>query len=255
MLLSISNEELVISDTLRVENSDIKIERNIAPPIGQRMLNYTVACFVLLVLLMPFGIIAVLIKSDSPGPVFFRQPRIGYRNQVFYIWKFRSMYADSSDLAGGRLTERNDPRMTLVGIAAGMVARRIAASVQRLCRRDGLGRTASACARSQGRQHAVCPGGARLSPPTSGAAGDQRLGSGQWLARRDHHDTSDRAASAPRSRIHRSSIAVVRLAYFVAYCRVLWFGTEIRRFRRFRGNPMNDMDGRFAEQAASWADD
>jgi hypothetical protein len=45
MSLFSSNEELVISDTRCLENSDIKIERNIAPSIGQRMLNYTVAGF------------------------------------------------------------------------------------------------------------------------------------------------------------------------------------------------------------------
>jgi polysaccharide biosynthesis protein PslA len=90
----------------------------------QRILNYTVAGFVLLVLLMPFGIIAMLIKFDSPGPIFFRQPRIGFRNQVFYIWKFRTMYADRSDVAGVRLTERNDPRVNPDwGMASRMVAR------------------------------------------------------------------------------------------------------------------------------------
>ncbi len=118
MSLSSSNEDVVPSDTLLLINDSVEIEppdHAIAPSIGQRMLNYTAASFVLLVLLIPFGIIAILIKFDSPGPVFFRQPRIGYRNQVFYIWKFRTMYADRSDLAGARLTERNDPRVTRVG--------------------------------------------------------------------------------------------------------------------------------------------
>jgi lipopolysaccharide/colanic/teichoic acid biosynthesis glycosyltransferase len=118
MSLSSSNEDGLTSDTLLFVNHDVAIEQPdiaIAPSIGQHMLNYTVACFVLLVLLIPFAIFAILIKFDSPGPVFFRQPRIGYRNQVFYIWKFRSMYADRSDLAGARLTERNDPRITRVG--------------------------------------------------------------------------------------------------------------------------------------------
>ena len=117
MPVSSSNEDVASLPTLLFRNDNIAIEPNhaIAPSLAQRMLNYTVACFVLLVLLIPFGIIAVLIKSDSPGPVFLRQPRIGYRNQLFYIWKFRSMYADQGDLAGARLTERDDPRVTLVG--------------------------------------------------------------------------------------------------------------------------------------------
>ena len=68
-----------------------------------------------LLLLSPFlAIIAALIKIDSPGPVFFRQERIGQGLRTFSIYKFRTMVVDASKL-GGPLTIGDDPRITRVG--------------------------------------------------------------------------------------------------------------------------------------------
>jgi lipopolysaccharide/colanic/teichoic acid biosynthesis glycosyltransferase len=68
-----------------------------------------------LVLLLPiFLVIAIVIKLDSPGPVFFRQDRVGKRGRLFRIFKFRSMIADASHRGTG-LTVRADPRITRVG--------------------------------------------------------------------------------------------------------------------------------------------
>ncbi len=51
-----------------------------------------VAAFVLLLLLLPtLGVVAGLIKLESPGPVFFRQKRLGFNNRPFEVLKFRSM--------------------------------------------------------------------------------------------------------------------------------------------------------------------
>ena len=58
---------------------------------------------------------SVLIKIDSPGPIFFKQRRIGFRNRFFYIYKFRSMHQDQTDHDGSKLTEINDKRVTRVG--------------------------------------------------------------------------------------------------------------------------------------------
>jgi Undecaprenyl-phosphate glucose phosphotransferase len=60
-------------------------------------------------------IIALLIKLDSPGPVFFRQTRFGFNNQGIEVMKFRTMYVDKEDLHGAQLTVRNDPRVTRIG--------------------------------------------------------------------------------------------------------------------------------------------
>ena len=68
-----------------------------------------------LLLLSPFlAIIAALIRIDSPGPVFFRQERIGQGLRTFSIYKFRTMVVDASKL-GGPLTIGDDPRITRVG--------------------------------------------------------------------------------------------------------------------------------------------
>ncbi|WP_254602519.1 sugar transferase [Sphingomonas bacterium] len=72
-----------------------------------------VAATPLLVPLM--ALVAIAVKLDSPGPVFFRQPRVGLGNRVFHIYKFRSMRLAHSDVAGSQLTTRNDVRVTRVG--------------------------------------------------------------------------------------------------------------------------------------------
>ena len=59
--------------------------------------------------------IAALIRLDSPGPVFFRQPRQGYNGSQFRIFKFRTMYTGSGDVRGAQLTRRDDPRVTRLG--------------------------------------------------------------------------------------------------------------------------------------------
>lgn len=66
-----------------------------------------------LVILSPvFAIIALAIKRDSPGPVFFRQERSGRHGHLFRIYKFRSMAVTAS---GSALTVRADKRVTRVG--------------------------------------------------------------------------------------------------------------------------------------------
>jgi len=67
------------------------------------------------VLLAPFFLaIAIAIKLDSPGPVFFRQARNGYRSRPFRIWKFRTMRV-LEDGPGVAQACRNDERVTRVG--------------------------------------------------------------------------------------------------------------------------------------------
>ena len=60
-------------------------------------------------------LIALLIKIDSRGPVFFRQPREGFNNQTFRIWKFRSMYTEQAETDAIRQARKGDPRVTRVG--------------------------------------------------------------------------------------------------------------------------------------------
>ncbi|HWK43187.1 MAG TPA: undecaprenyl-phosphate glucose phosphotransferase [Stellaceae bacterium] len=59
--------------------------------------------------------IALLIKLDSRGPVFFKQERFGFNNDVIRVFKFRTMYTDRGDITGAQRTVRNDPRVTRIG--------------------------------------------------------------------------------------------------------------------------------------------
>lgn len=78
------------------------------------MLNRVLA-FIMLILLSPlFLVIAVAIKLDSPGPVIFRQKRVGHRGKYFTIYKFRTMVVDMPDLPADRVAG-NDSRITRVG--------------------------------------------------------------------------------------------------------------------------------------------
>ena len=68
-----------------------------------------------LVLLSPiFAAVAVAIKLDDGGPVFFRQVRVGRHRRSFKIWKLRTMRVDAERL-GGALTVERDPRITRFG--------------------------------------------------------------------------------------------------------------------------------------------
>jgi lipopolysaccharide/colanic/teichoic acid biosynthesis glycosyltransferase len=60
-------------------------------------------------------VVAALIKSDSPGPVFYRQTRVGKDGKSFRIHKFRTMVVDA-DTQGPRLTSGNDRRITRIGL-------------------------------------------------------------------------------------------------------------------------------------------
>src|SRR6266852_5028484 len=71
--------------------------------------------FPALVLLSPlFLAIALLIKLDTPGPVFFSHLRVGQRRRYFRLWKFRKMRHDLP-LPGPSLTKRYDGRLTAIG--------------------------------------------------------------------------------------------------------------------------------------------
>ena len=58
---------------------------------------------------------AILIKLDSPGPVFFRQKRPGRNGEPFLIWKLRTMVENAVNQGDGLITFQNDPRITRIG--------------------------------------------------------------------------------------------------------------------------------------------
>ncbi len=77
-----------------------------------------VGAFSMLALFFPFMlIIAALIKLDSAGPIFFRQKRHGFNNQIIRVWKFRTMRPDAAAEEGIKViqTVSNDSRVTRIG--------------------------------------------------------------------------------------------------------------------------------------------
>lgn len=80
----------------------------------KRVFDATVSALSLLILSPLFLILAAAVKLDSPGPVFYRQVRVGRYNQDFRIFKFRTMVQDA-DKIGPPLTTGRDPRITRVG--------------------------------------------------------------------------------------------------------------------------------------------
>jgi Undecaprenyl-phosphate glucose phosphotransferase len=70
----------------------------------------------LLIAVLPILVVtAIAIKLDSKGPIFFKQKRYGFNNDLIEVYKFRSMYADQADAKADKLATKNDPRVTKVG--------------------------------------------------------------------------------------------------------------------------------------------
>lgn len=59
--------------------------------------------------------VALAVKIDSKGPVFFRQKRYGFNNEIIEVFKFRSMRTDTLDFGASKLVTKDDPRVTRVG--------------------------------------------------------------------------------------------------------------------------------------------
>ena len=82
---------------------------------GKRALDLAVAVPALLVLSPLLLIIALLIKIDSPGPVFYGQERVGRDRRLFMLWKLRSMVVGAATRGAGIHVEQGDSRITRIG--------------------------------------------------------------------------------------------------------------------------------------------
>jgi polysaccharide biosynthesis protein PslA len=82
---------------------------------AKRFIDIAISLLALVVMAVPLLIVACLIRIDSPGPILFRQRRIGYRNLPFETLKFRTMYHHGPGRGRLRQTTRHDPRVTPVG--------------------------------------------------------------------------------------------------------------------------------------------
>lgn len=99
-----------------------------ADPVGavfKRLVDLLGATVGLLLVLPVFPLLVLLIRLDSPGPVFFRQRRVGLRGRIFDCYKFRSMVMDAevrkeelahlNEASGAAFKIERDPRITGVG--------------------------------------------------------------------------------------------------------------------------------------------
>lgn len=83
--------------------------------VQKRALDLVVSIAAFTVLLPVLLAVALAIRLESPGPILFRQLRVGQGNRQFRIYKFRSMLAESSDVHGSKSTGRDDDRITKIG--------------------------------------------------------------------------------------------------------------------------------------------
>ncbi|MDR3709368.1 MAG: sugar transferase [Capsulimonadaceae bacterium] len=108
--------------------SDLFVPAVYAAPgfhVVRRVCDVLGASAALLAMLLPCMMIALLIKLESPGPVLFRQKRVGQDGEEFWFYKFRSMVVDAearrkalirmNEASGPVFKIRNDPRITRVG--------------------------------------------------------------------------------------------------------------------------------------------
>ena len=81
----------------------------------KRFFDVILSLIALIILIPFFIIVAIIIKISSPGPVFYLQERVGYRNKVFNIIKFRSMRCDAEKDGIPQLSSKDDSRITPFG--------------------------------------------------------------------------------------------------------------------------------------------
>src|SRR4051812_47080883 len=83
--------------------------------IVKRTIDIGISAAALMVLAIPFWLIAALVKLSSRGDVFYRQERMGLDGKPFMIYKFRSMYEDAEAETGPVFASEEDPRRTPIG--------------------------------------------------------------------------------------------------------------------------------------------
>ena len=81
----------------------------------KRFMDIVLSALGLLILALPMLILAILVRIDSPGPVLFRQKRLGLNGCVFEMYKFRSMVVDAEHTGSGVYSGKGDARVTKLG--------------------------------------------------------------------------------------------------------------------------------------------
>ena len=104
-----------ISKVIKVEKIDVStLPKKYVYFFLKRLFDIVSCCVAIVILAIPMCIIAILIKKDSPGPVFYKQERLGKNGKPFMLIKFRSMYIDA-EARGAQWAQDDDPRVTPIG--------------------------------------------------------------------------------------------------------------------------------------------
>ena len=88
----------------------MKIYRN----FFKRFFDFLFSLLVLIIISPILLIVAIAIKIESPGPVIFKQTRLGRYGKPFTIYKFRSMCVGAEKKGSGQYSFKDDPRVTLI---------------------------------------------------------------------------------------------------------------------------------------------
>lgn len=81
----------------------------------QSIYSWVLGLILLIIALPIMAVVAVLVRLTSPGPILYRQRRVGFNGEVFQVLKFRSMFRDAEARTGAVWASRGDPRITPLG--------------------------------------------------------------------------------------------------------------------------------------------
>lgn len=102
-----------------LDNRRMLFGKGLAISNSLALVHHIVDCILAVIALLfsapAFLLIAILIKLDSRGPVFYKQERVGLNGENFFVYKFRSMRQDAESLSGPTWAATGDPRITRIG--------------------------------------------------------------------------------------------------------------------------------------------
>jgi exopolysaccharide biosynthesis polyprenyl glycosylphosphotransferase len=125
-ILELRMGELILDESLGLPTFQVKsVSLYGWTFVYKRAFDMAVSLILLTLGAIPLALLAILIKWDSAGPIFFRQERVGYKGKIFRIFKFRSMRTDAesrleevrhlNERPGPLFKIKKDPRVTRVG--------------------------------------------------------------------------------------------------------------------------------------------
>ncbi len=128
-LRALPNEVLLVVDVENDDDRQAALSRMADVPLAQvsgisederkemfkRVQDVVLGTIALFMFAPLMAVVAIAIKLESKGPVFFRQRRHGFNNEAIMVWKFRSMYTHMTDHTSAQQVTKGDPRVTRVG--------------------------------------------------------------------------------------------------------------------------------------------